>query len=101
MYSNLENSLNQLVGVDKNQLEYLTLLHKTLMEYYVLISTDVGKMKAKAMLLETAKGRADLGLNNQQVIDFFGEYYKANAYLELINKISIITQQKVKIMTEK
>jgi hypothetical protein len=100
-YNQLIIELNKLNGVEENQLFYLNNLHTTLMTYLVPLTTYVGRMKARIMILETAKGRLELGLSSQQVEAEFGRYYEATGYLELINKISIITQQKVKIINEK
>lgn len=100
-YNQLINELNKLNGIEENQLYYLQKLHETLMTYLVPLTTQVGRLKGKVMILETAKGRAELGMNNQQVEEFFAKYYEATGYLELINKISMITQQKVKIINEK
>ena len=100
-YTALNQALLDLKGIDKNQTDYLGMLHELLLEHFVLISKQVGRMKAKAMLLETAKGRKEFGMSNDEIIEFFGVYHECTAYLELINKISGITQQKVKILTEK
>jgi hypothetical protein len=99
-YEDLETSLQLLTGFTENKINYLNNLHEILLQHFVKLSEYIGRLKGKTMLLETAKGRKDYEISNPEVEDFFAEYYKAEAYLELINRVTSITQQKVKLMVE-
>jgi len=99
-FQQIETDLRLLQGIADNKLYYLDQLYITLMEHFVILSTQATKMKTKMMILESAKGRKEMEYPNDMVIDFGEEYGRVVAYLELVNKCTSIVQQKVKIMEE-
>lgn len=99
-YTPLVKALKEVKDDTRDEATMLTNLHTLILEHTHELSKHYGRIEGLCMLLETAKGRAESGLTEAEIIEYSGERKLAQTYLNLVDKTYFIITQKAKVLTK-
>lgn len=101
-YTTLVKDLKKVKDETRDEATMLNELHEVLLDEQLHnLSAHYGKLEGICMLLETAKGRAESELTEEEVIEYTSQRALAKHYLSVVDKTYFLITQKAKILLNK